>query len=219
MGAVFEERLRQALERGAVPGVGAGRADKKNYTEALSHAVTAAVAEEFRRAGLRGVKAPQGRDKQFMGGYGTKGVDAYLADEKHGLLLSSGTKGILYDVPKNLKNRYRDMVMEALELHKRFPYAVCGHLLFLGKSEAGRPSKSFGTVLGEAVALLGGISGRNRPDEPPELYEVVGIVLLEPGEPESLDLYPPGVPEDLQGGRYVDRMVRRFRVRNPFYRP
>ena len=82
-----------------------------------------------------------------MGGYGTKGVDAYVSDEKHGLLLSSGTKGILFDVRKNLKNRYRDVVMEALELHKRFPYAVCGHLFFLGRDDAMERSIAFGTVL------------------------------------------------------------------------
>ncbi|MCC7495766.1 MAG: hypothetical protein IT204_25670 [Fimbriimonadaceae bacterium] len=40
-----------------------------------------------------------------MGGYGTKGVDSYLVDEKHGLLLSAGTKGLLFDVRKSLKNR------------------------------------------------------------------------------------------------------------------
>ncbi|WP_025324117.1 hypothetical protein [Deferrisoma camini] len=219
MGTRLEARLRGVLASIPAPGANGTRAEKKNYTEALSSQVTEALADAFREAGLPGVRAPRGRDKQFMGGYGTKGVDAYLSDEKHGLLLSSGTKGLLYDVPKNLKNRYRDMVMEALELHKRFPYAVCGHLLFLGKSEADRTSKAFGTVLGEAVALLQGISGRTRPDEPPELYEVVGVTLLDPGEPESLDLYPSGVPEALQGGRYVDRMVRRFRVRTPFYRP
>ncbi len=54
-----------------------------------------------------------------MGGYGTKGVDVYLSDEKHGLLLTSGVKGPVFDPRKNLKNRYRDMVMEALELHRR----------------------------------------------------------------------------------------------------
>ncbi|RMG88643.1 MAG: hypothetical protein D6708_11185 [Candidatus Dadabacteria bacterium] len=214
----LEERLREALLRIPAPGPDATRAEKKNYTEALSHEITGILAAAFGEAGLPGVKAPRGRDKQFMGGYGTKGVDAYLSDEKHGLLLASGTKGLLYDVPKNLKNRYRDMVMEALELHKRFPYCVCGHLLFLGRSEAGRGSKAFGTVLGEAAALLGGISGRRRPEDAPELYEAVGVVLFDPGDPSSLDLSPEGLPPELQGGRYVAQMVERFRLRNPFYR-
>jgi hypothetical protein len=153
-----------------------------------------------------------------MGGYGTKGVDVYLSDERHGLLLTSGIKGILFDVRKNLKNRYRDAVMEALELHKRFPYAVCGHLLFLSGSECAKPNRAFGTVLGEAAALLGGIAGRRRPDEPAELYEAIGIVLIEPGQPNWVDVAPEGVPEALQAATYCERLVASFHQRNPFYR-
>lgn len=190
---------------------------KKNYTERVSHDLTEVVAQELRDLGLSGVRAPKGRDKQFMGGYGTKGVDAYLADERHGLLLTSGTKGILFDVRKNLKNRYRDIVMEALELHKRFPYAVCGHLLFLGQSDVARPSRNFGTVLGEAVALMSAIVGRQRPDEAAEVYEVLGILTLEPGDPGSLDLAPAGVPPHLCALGYCERLAERFRLRNPFY--
>jgi hypothetical protein len=214
----LEQEIKSALA--GIPGIAleAGRAGKKNYTENASRIITDVVAARLRNLGLPEVLAPQGRDKQFMGGYGTKGVDAYLSDEKHGLLLSAGTKGILHDVPKNLKNRYRDMVMEALELHKRFPFAVCGHLLFLGASEAARPSKAFGTVLGEAVALTSGISGRQRPDESPEIYETMGILLFDPGDPDSLDVAPLGVPERLQAQGYCERLVAAFHARNPFHR-
>ena len=214
----MEVKIGDALRQLDAPPSATGRVRKKNYTELASRYITDAVAECLRELGLPGATAPRGRDKQFMGGYGTKGVDAYLSDEKHGLLLSSGSKGILYDVPKNLKNRYRDMVMEALELHKRFPYAVCGHLLFLSASETKRSSKAFGTVLGEAVALTGGITGRKRPDEAPEIYETMGILLFEPGEPDSVDTTPEGVPDHLQAREYCERLVAAFRSRNPFYR-
>jgi len=215
----LDDAIRRAVSEMPFPGAGAGRVERKNYTEALSQRISEAVAGCLREAGLHRVVAPRGRDKQFMGGYGTKGVDVYLADEKHGLLLSSGTKGILYDVPKNLKNRYRDMVMEALELHKRFPYAVCGHLLFLGAAEARRPSQAFGTVIHEAVALLTAISGRVRPDEAPEVYEVMGIVVLDPGDPGSVDPSPEDVPPDLRAAGYCERLGAAFRRRNPFFRP
>lgn len=102
-----------------------------------------------------------------MGGYGSKGVDVCLSDERHVLLLTSAIKGILFDVRKNLKNRYRDAVMEALELHKRFPCAVCGHLPFLSRSECAKCNEAFGAVLGEAVALPGGVAGRHRPERLP----------------------------------------------------
>lgn len=74
---------------------------------------------------------------------------------------------------------------------------MCGHLFFLGKTEAYHRSKKFGTVLSEAVALLSLISGRERPDEAPEIYETIGIMLIEPGDPESVDLKPDNVPDKL----------------------
>ena len=191
---------------------------KKNYTEALSHKVSDVVARALSELGLSGVRAPgPGRDKQIMGGYGTKGVDVYLADEKHGLILTSGVKGLVFDPRKNLKNRYRDMVMEALELHKRFPYAVCGHLFFMGKTESFRASRKFKTVLGEAVALLSLISGRKRPEDAPELYETIGILVLDPGDVDSVDLAPADVPPEICAEGYCDRLLTFFNRRNPFY--
>jgi len=196
----------------------ASGAQKKNHTERLSHDFSTIIAEHLRQAGLPGVKAPVGGpDKSFMGGYGPKGVDVYLSDEKHGLLLTSGVKGLVFDPGKNLKNRYRDMVMEALELHKRFPCAVCGHFFFIGKAESSRGSKKFGTVLGEAVALLQNIADRKRPDESPELYEALGIMVVDPGKPASVDLAPAAVPEGLWAASYCERLVDIFHHRNPFF--
>ncbi len=214
----LRSRITAAVRAEPAPPDGAGRSAKKNYTEALSYKFSAAVAAELMVKGLDKVCAPRrGPDKQFMGGYGTKGVDVYLSDEKHGLLLTSGVKGLVYDPRKNLKNRYRDMVMEALELHKRFPYAVCGHLFFLGKREALQAGGKFGSALGEAVALLSTISGRQRPEEAPELYETMGILLLEPGKPGSVDMKPQGVPPELCAADYCDRLADIFQSRNPFY--
>lgn len=212
-----ETGIMRVLQRISAP-AGESQSDRKNYTEKLSHSFSEVIAEEIRALGLDGVRAPvAGRDRQFMGGYGTKGVDVYLSDEKHGLLLTSGVKGLLYDPRKNLKNRYRDMAMEALELHKRFPYAICGHFFFMGRDEAMLPSRRFGTVLGEAVALLSLISGRNRPDEVPEIYETIGIALFNPGDPDSLETASRDIPENLHAANYCERLVRAFHARNPFY--
>jgi hypothetical protein len=46
--------------------------EKKNYTELLSNKITSLIAKRFQEQGLSAVRAPSGRDKQFMGGYGTK---------------------------------------------------------------------------------------------------------------------------------------------------
>lgn len=214
----FQAAFCQLVRVQKPPDTDAPRGQKKNYTEALSHQISRLLAQELRDLGLNGTLAPTGgRDKSFMGGYGTKGVDVYLSDEKHGLLLTSGVKGLVFDPRKNLKNRYRDMVMEALELHRRFPFAVCGHLFFLGKTESARSSKKFGTVLGEAGVLMSGISYRRLPTDAPELYEEIGIVLFDPGNPESVDFAPAEVPTSLHATTYAARLVDAFNRRNPFY--
>jgi hypothetical protein len=202
---------------GAPPAADAGGADKKNYTERLSHALSQVCLAEFVSAGVTAARLPtRGRDKQFMGGLGPKGVDLYVADEKHGLLLSSGTKGLMYDVRKNLLNRFRDMVAEALELHMRFPYAVCGHVLFIDSSARETPARLHGTVLQRIVVLLDGIASRRVPADPPELYEQVSLLLLFPSR-GTAEIAPSDVPESLHFRTYFDRMLRSFEQRNPFY--
>jgi hypothetical protein len=42
-------------------------------------------------------------------------------------------------------------------------------------------------------------------------------VPLDPGEPSSVELKPPGVPTELCAATYCDRLVRIFQSRNPFY--
>ncbi|MBK1699539.1 hypothetical protein [Thiococcus pfennigii] len=214
----FGAALAEVIRGRDMPADTASGGSKKNYTEALSHQIARLLAEDLRDRGLVHVQAPtSGRDKSFMGGYGPKGVDVYLSDEKHGLLLTSGVKGLIFDPRKNLKNRYRDMVMEALELHRRFPYAICGHLFFIGRTESGLPSRKFGTVLGEAAVLMAGIAQRRLPTDAPELYEEIGICLFDPGDPESIDLAPSAVPSELHAESYPQRLVDAFNRRNPFY--
>jgi len=195
----------------------ASGAERKNYTEKLSHALSAACLSEFKRVGLSAAQMPsRGRDKQFMGGLGPKGVDIYVADEKHGLLLSSGTKGLMFDVRKNLLNRFRDMVAESLELHMRFPYAVCGHVFFVDAEACRTPARLHGTVLRRIVMLLDGVSGRRLPADPPEVYEHIALLLVNPRE-GTVEIQPADVPESLQFCSYSERMLRSFEQRNPFY--
>lgn len=211
--------LEQVLKScGPPPPSTAGGKDKKNYTERLSHAYSEVFAAEFRRAGLSEARVPErGRDRQFMGGLGPKGVDVYVADEKHGLLLSAGAKGLLHDVRKNLLNRFRDMVAEALELHMRFPYAVCGHVLFIDAEARALPTASGGTVLQRVVTLLEGASGRRVPADPPQVYEHLALLLLSPAD-GSVETQPDDVPALLHYTSYFDRMRQTFVQRNPFYK-
>lgn len=76
----LETSVAEALRSLPAPPADAAGAAKKNYTEALSHRISTALAGELRAKGLAGARAPgQGHDKQFMGGYGSKGVDVYLS--------------------------------------------------------------------------------------------------------------------------------------------
>ena len=153
-----------------------------------------------------------------MGGLGPKGVDVYVADEKHGLLLSSGTKGLLFDVRKNLLNRFRDMVAEALELHMRFPYAVCGHVFFVNAEAKQTEARLHGTVLRRIVVLLEGVSGRRVPADPAEVYEQLALVPVDLAT-GRVEISPVDVPEALRLRSYFDRMLQSFEQRNPFYGP
>jgi len=202
---------------GPAPASDASGADKKNYTERLSHALSTVSRSELVRVGLTAARgAARGRDKQFMGGLGPKGVDVFVADEKHGLLLSSGTKGLMFDVRKNLLNRFRDMVAEALELHMRFPYAVCGHVLFIDTAARTASARLHGTVLNRIVTLLDGIANRRVPADPPELYEHIAVLLLDTAASKA-EIAPADVPQSMHFATYMDRMLRSFEQRNPFY--
>lgn len=61
------------------------------------------------------------------------------------------------------------------------------------------------------------ITGRERPEDAPELYETAGVLLIQPGDPDSVDLAPHGVPEELQAEGYCQRLVDAFKARNPFF--
>jgi len=71
--------------------------------------------------------------------------------------------------------------------------------------------------MGEVVALLSGIAGCEKAADPAELYEVFGVMTLEPGDPDSVNLAPDSVPVSMHASSYVERMVSAFKLRNPFY--
>jgi len=218
MPSVDPSAIRDALKAcGQPPPETATGSERKNYTERLSHLLSAACLSELHRVGLSAARLPaRGKDKQFMGGLGPKGVDVFVADERHDPLLSSGTKGLMFDVRKNLLNRFRDMVAESLELHMRFPYAVCGHVFFIHSDARNTPARLHGTVLQRITTLLEGVTGRRLPADPPELYEHIALLLLDPSQCMA-EVDPPDIPELLRFCTYPERMLRSFEQRNPFY--
>ncbi|MGH7685700.1 MAG: hypothetical protein ACREN2_02625 [Candidatus Dormibacteria bacterium] len=143
--ARVDDLLKQALK--ALPQKPADnhqQAAKKRYSEQASAVIAQAFAEELRQRGMKEARpAPpgdvglSGAERRLAGGIGAKKVDVTWATEESGLLLALSVKTINFrdartgNFQKNLTNRRGDLLIEAVTLHRRFPYAVLGGFLFL----------------------------------------------------------------------------------------
>lgn len=148
--ARIDDLLKEALmQLPAKPNDKAKQAEKKRYSELLSQRVALAVADELRFRGLDGARpagagqlGDSGAERRMAGGLGAKKVDVTWATPEAGLLLGISIKSINFrdsrtrNFQKNLVNRRGDMVMEAVTLHRRFPYAVLGGLFFFDNGAA-----------------------------------------------------------------------------------
>jgi hypothetical protein len=168
----------------------------------------------------------------MAGGLGAKKVDVTWSTEESGLLLAVSVKSINFrdrstgNYQKNLTNRRGDMLMEAVTLHRRFPYAVLAGLFFLDKgAEAdhrpreGEASRRRSTFL-NAHARLRLFTGRDDPAGRDEQFERFYVVLVE-AAPERAEVraYEVGKPdEEVPLGRIIDDLLARVAERNPdFY--
>ena len=99
----------------------------------------------------------------------------------------------------------------------RFPYAVCGHVLFVDASAKTRlvPGCTARSS-GDWLSCLRESRGRRLPADPNEIYEHLALVLVDPLQ-GIVEIAPDGVPENLHLRTYFDRMFQCFEQRNPFY--
>ena len=149
--ARIDETLAEALKQlPAKPDDAAKQSVKKAYSEKISSIVALALAQELRDRGLAEARPAgpnelgddSGAERRMAGGIGAKKVDVTWATEPSGLLLGISVKTINFrdsttkNFQKNLINRRGDMLMEAVTLHRRFPYAVLCALFFLDKEAA-----------------------------------------------------------------------------------
>jgi len=128
----------------------------------------------------------------MAGGLGAKKVDVTWATEEAGLLLAISIKSINFrdrsgNFQKNLVNRRGDMLMEAVTLHRRFPYGVLAGFFFLDKgAESDNTARRKSTFL-NANARLRLFTGRNDPAGRDEQFEKFYLILLE-ATPATIDL-------------------------------
>jgi hypothetical protein len=173
-----------AVATGPLPSSEATQAQKKRYSELLSAHLAKEVAEGLRRVGFpRVMPARDGPgEKAFQGGLGPKKVDVSYSDEQHGLLLAVSIKSI--NSPpfgKNLKNRFGDLLTEAITLHLRFPYSVvCMLFAFpIASNEDVTKARKISTF-DRAMKLFATVSGRRDYTDPGEKFENVTMMLFEP---------------------------------------
>jgi len=113
---------------------------------------------------------------------GPKKVDVSYSDEQHGLLLAVSIKSINFPpFGKNLKNRFGDLLTEAITLHLRFPYSVvCMLFAFpITANEDVTKGRKLSTF-DRAMKLFATVSGRRDYTDPGEKFENVAMMLFEP---------------------------------------
>lgn len=173
---------------------------KKRYSERVSEVVAQAIAAELRYRGLKearpappGVMDSSGAERRMAGGLGAKKVDVTWATEEAGLLLAISVKSINFrdtrtnNFQKNLVNRRGDMLMEAVTLHRRFPYSVLAGFFFLDKGAENDHTVRRKSTFANAHSRLRLFTGRNDPAGRDEQFERFYLILLE-ASPTAVDI-------------------------------
>ena len=209
------------------------RPEKKRYSELMSEFVAAALAEELRQRGLRearpggdGEVGRKGAERRMSGGIGAKRVDVTWATEESGLLLAISVKCLTArdsrtgNYQKNLINRRGDMLVEAVTLHRRFPYAVLGGVMLFDKGADEDGSKLRAPTFRNAHRAFRIFTGRSDPTGRDEQYERLYLALVDasPFQP-TIRLTLAGNPDDdLTLDAVIDDLLRLVVDRDPdFY--
>ncbi len=231
--ARIDERLAEALKLLPTKASHTTQEKKKSYSEKISAAVALALAAELRDRGLKearpagpGELGGSGAERRMSGGLGAKKVDVTWTTETDGLLLAISVKTINFkdarskNFQKNLINRRGDMLMEAVTLHRRFPYAVLAGFFFLDKEAASDGTARRRSTFQNAHSRLQLFNGRSDPAGREEQFERFYVLLLE-ASPTRVDIQcfavgAPDTPIDISDA--LDDLLRLTALRNPdFY--
>jgi hypothetical protein len=199
----------------------------------MSAAVALALADELRHRGLKGARPAgpdeagrSGAERRMSGGLGAKKVDVTWATETDGLLLAISVKTINFkdegtgNYQKNLTNRRSDMLMEAVTLHRRFPYAVLAGFFFLDRGAASDGTARRRSTFENAHARLRLFTGREDPSGREEQFERFYVLLIDASQSRvDIQCYPVGSPEEsVPLSAALDDLLRLTAQRNPdFY--
>jgi hypothetical protein len=209
--ASAEELLLAALKGlPAKPADTAAAPDKKRYSELMSAAVAVALAEACRDRGLDEARPARpgevglsGAERRLAGGIGAKKVDVSFTTEESGLVLGISVKTINFrdrrsnNFQKNLTNRRADMLIEAVTLHRRFPYAVLSGILLIDAQANTDHTATRRSTFTNAHQRLRLFTGRPDPAGREEQFERLYICLVDanPFNP-SFSAYLVGKPQE-----------------------
>jgi hypothetical protein len=210
-----------------------GQTVKKRYSELVSQKVAVALAAELRLRGLKearpagdGELGDSGAERRMAGGLGAKKVDVTWATEESGLLFAISVKTVNFrdkktkNFQKNLINRRGDMLMEAVTLHRRFPYAVLAAFFFLDKDAEHDSTTKRRSTFSNAHSRLQLFTGRNDPAGREEQFERFFLILLDAAPSGvSLRAYAVGQPlKEIPLCDVIDDLLQLVAQRNPdFY--
>jgi hypothetical protein len=187
--------LKAVQAAGSKPADSAPQATKRNWNQTLSNTLAVAIAEELRLRGMTGTRPAgageiglSGAERRLAGGIGAKKVDVSWATEESGLLLACSVKTIMFRdgqsgaFQKNLTNRRGDLLVEAVTLHRRFPYAVLAGFLFLDHQAASDETTRRKSTFKNAFPRLRLFTRRPDPSGREEQFERLFLLLVDSNE-------------------------------------
>jgi hypothetical protein len=225
----IDEALRQAARAlQDKPPDDAKQQDKKRYSELMSAAMAIVFADELRRRGLADTLprsdegSVKGSERRMAGGIGAKKVDVTWATDESGLILAISIKTINFrdrksnNYQKNLVNRRGDMLMEAVTLHRRFPYAVLGGIFFLDSGAGADATSKRRSTFANAHTRLQLFTGRDDPSGRDEQFERLYLSLIDVENNEQpFKFFEVGDQTEVPASKIIEDLLQIVAHRNP----
>lgn len=214
---------------GPRPGDDAHQKEKNPWVGRLSNVLALAFADELRQRGMRearpaspGELGGSGAERRLAGGIGAKKVDVTWATEESGLMFAASVKTIMYrdqktaNYQKNLTNRRGDLLVEAVTLHRRFPYAVLSGWLFLDVGAMDDGTERRKSTFENVFPRFRLFTGRQDPAGREEQFERLFVLLLDANRFQpSIKCHEVNDPDSLVSiGEALDELVDLTAERN-----